>query len=678
MLGSGPPGTPVDKRTDVCERVFTGSSDQEVCLMKRTRLLLPIGLSVLLLLGEALALLTGVEAAGGRGFSSSRSFSSSHSSGYSKPTRGTWDRSGGGLFGPAKQPSSGYSKPSLGGQPGGTGYTKPSSTGTPATEQPGTAVQRRTGSSGYAKPSLPGSPAPSQAKPATTQAPGGYSKPTAAGIPKEKFTGGSKFDKSTVDQLKKQRSQESLQSYRAEQSKFKKPEDAADPASYRSNPLYKKGQVYGDFNYRNHYQNRDQYYRGQGYQPPAFAFGGSPGFGMFDALFLYWMLDHASNRNVAATAYNHSDDPGYKKWRQEVENLAKDNSDLKAKLAELDKQTKALEGTPKDPGYLPKGVPPEVALSGAALASKKPEKLVVRFAGGQAGGWYDKFGTLFQKAAVGVDVKLIPTKGSLENLKLLANGGADIGIVQSDLLAMIDKKLPGRDFVSEQTELYPEYVQLIANRGSGVKAIKDIDPKKNVVYVGPKESGTALTWEGLCEQDQQLRDIPIKSASYQEALLEVRKNPNTLMMFVGGLNSDFLRKAEEEAKRSGKLRLVAVRDRHFQDKVDKHGNPIYKLVDIPKNIYPSLQKGWFFSGNVHTLAVQAVLVLRTEWAKQYGPSAMDAISLAVLETKPEIQRLVNSAEARIGSDVPRPGGHFAFGGIGPMDRFAGAAQSESR
>jgi len=367
---------------------------------------------------------------------------------------------------------------------------------------------------------------------------------------------------------------------------------------------------------------------------------------MFDSLFLFWMLNHITDKNVAATAYHHQNDPGFKKWREEVDTLAKDNADLKAKLAELDKQTKAMEGTPRDPAYLPKGVPPELALSTAALAGKKPEKPVLRFAGGQSGGWYEKYAALFRKTAEGLDVQVIPTGGSLDNLKLLASGKADMAIIQSDVLAMIDKKLEGKDLVTEQADLYPEYVQLIANRNSGIKSIQDIDAKKNVVYVGPRGSGTSLSWEALCEQDQRFRDVPVRHNDYLTALGEVERDPKALMMFVGGLNSSFLKKAEEAAKKAGKLRLVAVQERHFKDKVDKHGNPIYSFVEIPSDVYPHLQKGWIFSGDVDTLAVHAVLVLRTEWAKQYGPSSVDALSIAILETKPEIERQVNGAQMK--------------------------------
>lgn len=118
------------------------------------------------------------------------------------------------------------------------------------------------------------------------------------------------------------------------------------------------------------------------------------------------------------------------------------------------------------------------------------------------------------------------------------------------------------------------------------------------------------------------------------------------MLFVGGLNSDFLKKAEEIANKSGSLALVAVDDTHFDDKLDQHGNPIYSFANIQKNIYPSLQKGWIFSHDTRTLAVQAVLALRTEWAQEFGPNAMDALSLAILETEPDFENMVNRTKQR--------------------------------
>jgi TRAP transporter TAXI family solute receptor len=606
--------------------------------MKSMRFLLVIVMSFLLFLGNAAFFASGLDAKGGfgsRGSSGGRSSSYGRSAPWSGQTHDAWNRHGGGIFGGGSGPSSAYSKPSLGGQ-APSGYSKPSMGGGP---------QDRAGSSGYSKPSLSGqggsqTQIPSGSSPPTSSgygkpslAPtqpaglgttgektsGGYAKPTPP-TGQEKFTGGSKFDRQAVSSDRKKRSQESLDKYRSEQSGFKTPGSAAGSAAANA-------------------KTRDDFYRSQGYQQPAAAFNSPSSFGIFNTLFMFWMLDNMSNRNVAAMAYNHQNDPGFQQWRQEVEKQSKDNADLKSKLAEMDKQIKSMEGTPKDPSYLPPGVPPAAALTAAALAAKKSEKPVLRFGTGRAGGWYDRYGQLLKKDAPGIDVELKNTGGSIENLRMLANGEIDMAIIQSDALAFME---PGKQLVSEQATLYPEYAQLIANRKSGIKSIKDIDPRKHFVYVGPKGSGAALTWEALGDQIAFYKKIPAKFGDYAEALAEVERNPRALMLFVGGLRSDFLKKAEQDAEKSGNLRLVQLDDKRFAKKRDSHGNAIYKIADIPSDIYPSLQKGWIFSGSVDTLAVQAVLVLRTDWAQRFGPEAMDVLSKALLQTRPEIERMVNA------------------------------------
>ena len=574
----------------------------------------------------------------GGGYRSSGSFSFGRSHSWSSSTRGTWNRNGGGFFG-RHESSSGYSKPTANpSAPKSSPYSKPTVPGAPS-------------QSGYTKPKMQTETAPASSsgysKPSdfNNKTSSGYKKPSAAAGSTTGFSGGSKFDKRTIQEQKKVAAQESLKAYKTEQTKFKEPAFKVDQSKYESNPLYQKGKVYSGFDYNNYYGNRDNYYKSQGYQPPPYAYNTAPSFGIFDSLFLFWMLDHISNRNVAATAYNHSDDPGYKKWRQDTENLAKDNAELKTKLDELDKQVKSMAGSPKDPGYLPKGVPADVALAATALATKKPEKPTLRLVTGQEGGWYSRFGTIFKKDARDLDVTLINSPGSMDNLKMLVDGKADLGIVQSDALALMNKKFPGKKLVSEQTTLFLEYLQLIANRASGIKSINDIDPKKNVVYVGPVGSGSALTWETLCEKNESYRKVPVVNSDFLTALREVEKNPRALMLFVGGLNSDFLRKAEELAKKSGNLALVAVDDNSVKNEKDENGNPIYSMVQIPGNIYPYLEKGWIFSHETKTLAVHAVLVLRTEWASQYGPPAMDDLSLAINQVRPDIQKLVNGSKS---------------------------------
>jgi TRAP transporter TAXI family solute receptor len=620
--------------------------------MKSFRPTLAITLTGLILLGS-LALPGGEPNAQGKSFGSRGGFSSSRSTGFtrsapwSSTTHNTWDRSGGGFFGKGAESAPGYSKPSLQKPSSSSGYAKPAA----PTPSPGDATKPSgtTSSGGYSKPSLQGPSSGSATRAGEPKASGGYAKPTAPSAGRETFAGGSKFDKTTLNQEKKKRAQESLEAYKADQGKFGKPEQKFDRSAYESNPLYQKTKVYSGFDYKTYAGSRDGFFRNQGFQPPAFAFGGASSFGLFNTVFLFWMLDHMRDKNVAAMAYNHQDDPGFQKWRQEVEELAKNDTELKSKLAEMDKQVKSMQGTPKDPSYLPPGVPPEAVLSAAALASKQPEKPVVRVATGAKGGWYAKVGELLQKTADGIQVQVVPSEGSLENIKLLVGDKADIAVVQSDVLAMMGKDSAGTKLLSEQTTLYPEYVQLIANRGGGIETLKDLDPRRHVIYIGPKGSGTSLTWQGLCEANRRYQKIPTRYGDYASALTEVENNPKAVMMFVGGLNSEFLKKAEADAEKTGKLRLVPFDDRSLVSKVDPHGNKIYTVVTIPSGMYKALQQGWFFGSDVETLAIKAVAVLRTEWAKKYGPEAMDALSAAVLQTKSELQSAVNAPGMKLGS-----------------------------
>jgi TRAP transporter TAXI family solute receptor len=628
---------------------------------KSIRVILPILLSVLLFSQDAIFFIADAEArSGSRSFGSRPSYSSSSS--WGKTTQDAFNRKGGGILNnpsgyskptlPESTPSgpSGYSKPSIGekphSMPSQEGYAKPKLPGGPVTpfeSKPGQIEPRKElpGSAGYTKPGL-GEQTPQKGagyeKPVGPPGTSGYTKPSTPSS--QKFTASPGFDQKALNEQRRKRSSESLEKYKSEQQKFKNPEVKTDQ-NFQNNPLYQQSKVYTNYDHGTQQNYRDSFFRGSNWSPPAHAFGGSPSYGLFSGLFLYWMLDHMTDRKTAAFAYNHQNDPGFQKWREEVEKQSKDNAELRSKLAEMDSQVKALQGTPKDPAYVPPGVPPEVVVAPGVLAAKKPENAPLRFATGTTSGWYDRFGRMIKQAVKGVDVQIKPTSGSIENLKLLADGKADMAIVQSDVLAFMQ---PAQKIISEQSSLYPEYAQLIANRESGIKSISDISPKKNVVYIGPKGSGTALTWEGLAEQSEWYKKIPVKYGDYYEALSEVMRNPKALALFVGGLNSEFLKKAEAEAKRTGNLRLIALNDRHFADKLDTHGNHIYKVVDIPRNVYPDLQKGWFFSGSVETLGVQAVLVLRTEWAEKYGPEAMEALSAAILQAKPEIQKLVNTKQ----------------------------------
>ncbi len=514
------------------------------------------------------------------------------------PSKNVWGkRDGGGIFGKKKSAS---------------GYTKPGTS--QKTKAP---IQKKTTSAnGYSK---------SNQKKGTG------------------FSGASAFDKKTATALKKKKAASSYAAHKAETQKFKGGKSDTKRRTYNSSPIYSKSKKHSDFDYRTHYQRRDNYYQGRGWSAPGYAYRTRPRFGMWDAMVWWMVLDNLGSRNSYAMAYHHADDPGYQEWRSEANRLAQDDAALKAKLDGLDSRVKSLNGTPVRADYLPEGMPPEVALSAKAMADKKSYTPEFTLATASSGGNYTHFGKLLKRAAPSVDIRIQTTAGSMENLRLLADNKVDAAIVQSDAFEVFRRTSPGTPLPpSEQVSLYPEVVQMIANRASGIETVADLKPGgEHILFIGPKGSGTATTWEGLCLQDESYRKIKTRHASYANALLRVSEDPNAVMMFVSGLNSTLLQKAEKEALSSRSIRLVEVNDWDFNDAKDSRGNRIYNFVTIPSKTYPGLQKGFLLGSDVESIAVSAILVVRTDWAQEYGPEALDAISYAIMESKPTIRKRTN-------------------------------------
>ena len=553
--------------------------------------------------------------------SASRSWSRSSSSRShrSAPSSAVWGkRNGGGLYG-KKTPAKGTVSPA--------------------------SPKKTVSTSGYAKPGQKPEAAPERMPQDKTTPKSGYAKPTRKAGEKPAFSGGSSHDRKLVQKLKKKKTAASLAAYKAEKKKFAGPDikpDKKTVKAYRANPIYKRVRRYGDFDYRNQYDRRNRYYSDMGWQMPHYGYRSSPRFGMWDAMVLWAMLDNPASYPMA---YHHASDPGFRSWRQEADRLAMEDPLLRRKLDRLDREVAAMRGTPVDPGYLPPGMDPEIAIAPDALAQKGADRPRLVLATASATGNYAYFGELLKKHAPRIAIETRTTAGSIENLQLLLNGDVDAAIIQSDALGAMTEEIASRVGSTEQVELYPEVIQMIANKKSGIKSIKDIEPGgKHILYIGPEASGTAITWRAMVAQDDDYREIETRFASYNTALLKVSENPDAVMMFVSGLNSDFLRRAEAQAAQSKRIRLVEVDDWNFNNFRDHNGNRIYEFVHIPSATYPALQKSIVLGRDVETLAVSAVLVLRTDWAEKFGPEVMDGLSFAIMEALPKIRSHTNGIE----------------------------------
>ena len=432
-------------------------------------------------------------------------------------------------------------------------------------------------------------------------------------------------------------SKRALSNHTTQQSKFTKASTTAtNSSSYKNNNLYNKASE-NRVPYGRYYDQRDKYYSGFGWRTPGYAYMSYPSFGMWDALIWWSILDNLGNRNRYAMAHHHASDPGYQEWRKEADRLGSENAELKQKLDELDRQVATMNGEPVDPNYLSPGMDPSVALAAEVVGTADTERPQLVMNTGVSNGNYHRFGTILNEALPEFEMILNNSNGSEENLE-------DLVIVQSDILNAYLRKNPEakEKLVGLQASLYTEFVQLLVNENSLVEKITDLDPGKHTVYLGPRGSGTHGAWEGFVLQNERYGDFNTRYASYDEALSQVASNTDAVMLFVGGLNSDLLKRAN--INYATQINMVPVDEMEFTRAEDQFGNTIYSAATIPHETYANLQDGWIFGyfgdSSLETLKVEAVLILSHRWVDSYGSRPMTLFEDAVWRSIDEIEKVV--------------------------------------
>ncbi|MEI6985483.1 MAG: TAXI family TRAP transporter solute-binding subunit [Rhodospirillaceae bacterium] len=604
------------------------------------------------------------------GSSSSSSSSSSWTSKSSQPrTSGSlWDRSA-----PTTAPTSsgGYAKPGPSVAPiSSGGYAKPAAVG--AAVVTGGAAAAAAATTTPANSNTPPASAnlnqPQSGIPGKTMltsgSSGGYAKPTLGGTPAAAIaggsgnggsgngtTGGSKPPASALDRgAERQLSSQSMSRYKAEQERFQAPSQGTltGASDYAKNPLFGAGA--GRYrSYDQAYAERDTYRNSHPWAPSPYVYRSAPSFGMWDAMFLWMVLDKVTEPSHAAAAYNNQNDPGFQAWRREADRMAQDNSELKAKLAVMDSKLDAMKGQPQKPGVLPDGLPAVVALAPeVAVAPRDAAPKLVMGTGGLTGNYYPfcqgAEGIRGLRAALKeVAVECRTTNGSIENLDGLVSGRFDAILVQSDVYDQWLSLHPNLRIDALQATVYREYVQMLANKQAKVERISDLDPKRHTIYlVG---SGAQKTWDGFAAQDARygafetagrIRRVP----NDPQVLDTVAANPDAVMMFVAGLKAELLRQAND--RQGDKLVMALVDDQRLDDARDRAGHPIYALAKIPSGIYPKLQKSrWFgLTSSVTSLTVGAVFILSERWVAEHGVSGLSKVEAALWRTIPEIEKKV--------------------------------------
>ena len=211
-------------------------------------------------------------------------------------------------------------------------------------------------SGGYARPSFSGSRTPSfggfRVAPRTPSTSGGYIRPGSYG-----YTGNRRpsVSNSAGDRaFSRERAGEALRGYRARTNAAPQASGAGGGSWWGggSRGTYRTGTGTG-------------WYGNRGWAIPNYAWTGPRRFGVWDGLFLWFLLSHLTRPGSADFFYNHHNDPGYQQWRTEANRRAQEDPAVRQQLTQLDQQVADKQGQSRDPNYLPPGIPPELATGSA-------------------------------------------------------------------------------------------------------------------------------------------------------------------------------------------------------------------------------------------------------------------------------------------------------------------------
>lgn len=249
-----------------------------------------------------------------------------------------------------------------------------------------------------------------------------------------------------------------------------------------------------------------------------------------------------------------------------------------------------------------------------------PVAWAITIATGPSGGSYFQFAQDIKNVATKdrIDVQVMPTKGSLENIELLTTGKVDLAIVQLDALRFISdvaKKDLGVDVfdkIKVVLNLYPEEIHIITNK-KDIQNFYNLEGKR--VSVGPPGGGTAVTAAVLFN----FYDIKatVSEESFDDAIKNLEGGSLDAVIFVGGAPVPFI------GKLGGKYHFVRLPSNPALEQ-------IYLRTALGKQLY-----GWA-GADTETYAVPAVILGLDKRDEKYVMQ-MQQLVLAILNQRESLE-----------------------------------------
>jgi TRAP transporter TAXI family solute receptor len=290
-----------------------------------------------------------------------------------------------------------------------------------------------------------------------------------------------------------------------------------------------------------------------------------------------------------------------------------------------------------------------VAVAGGLSApAEAAQQFINVLTGGTSGVYYPlgvAIGKIYSDKIPNVKTQVQATKASVENLVLLQQGRGELAFALGDALKAAWEGDAEAGFKDKMDRLrtigaiYPNYIQIVANAGSGIKTLADLRGKS--VSVGAPKSGSELnsrailTAAGLSYKD--LGKVEYLPFAESIDLMKNRQLDATLQS--AGLGVASLK----DLSNSTDITVVAVP----KEVVDKIGPP-FASVMIPANTYPGQDK------DVPTAAVINYLVTSSAVSDDlaYQMTRLIFESLPELANSHAAGKEIKLETAAMGSPVP--------------------------
>jgi TRAP transporter TAXI family solute receptor len=251
-----------------------------------------------------------------------------------------------------------------------------------------------------------------------------------------------------------------------------------------------------------------------------------------------------------------------------------------------------------------------VCLSSGAVAQAAPTFVNI-LTGGTSGVYYPigvGLSQIYGQQIPDVKLSVQATKASVENLNLLQSGRGELALALADSVGDASRGVAEAGFAKPLDKLraiasvYPNYIQVVASRQSGITTLADLKGKR--ISVGAPKSGTELNARAiLAAAGMSYADMAqVQFLAYAESVELIKNRQLDATLQSSGLGMAAIR----DLAASVPIRFVSIP----AEVVAAIGDPAYQAAPIPAGTYDGQDE------DVPTVAINNLLVTHSGVSEQ--------------------------------------------------------------